>query len=208
MARKPLSLTTLELMAASDRSLFEHHMSKIGLPVIGRRNNDPTDKHVQLESISALASCITEDVNDNVNLSDYQKTAKRIAEDYGYIVVTEDAGLYDAREIIKNSLSQMRNDPARTLSSGLSLGLQKAAGNPQAEQIIRRMQTIATQFFNAIKKYGIYDQRQGGVTRSRMPSRGEPGFDEYQKVYQYYQQDLYHLWDQLDQLVAPNANAV
>lgn len=80
------SLTALELMAVADRSLFEHHMSQIGLPVIGRRNNDPTEKEVQSESISSIASAITEDVNDSIQLNDYQKTAKKIAEDHGYII--------------------------------------------------------------------------------------------------------------------------
>lgn len=111
--------------------------------------------------------------------------------------------LYGARETIKNALSQMRNDPARTLANGLDVGLKKAAGNQQAMSIIRNMQSIATQFFNQIRKFGILQNSMQGTSRPRMPNQGEPGFEEYQQVYTYYQEQLYHLWDQLDKLAHP-----
>ena len=84
------SLTALELMAVGDRILFEHHMKRIGLPIAGRRNVDPTKTDVQLESISAVASIITEDVNENIILDSYRLRAKKIAEDHGYIVTIDE----------------------------------------------------------------------------------------------------------------------
>jgi len=84
------SLTAMELMAVGDRSLFEHHMKRIGLPIAGRRNLDPTETDVQLESISAVASIITEDVDENIGLDSYRARVKKIAEDHGYIVTIDE----------------------------------------------------------------------------------------------------------------------
>lgn len=86
------SINALELMAVSDQPLFEHYMGKIGLPVIGRRNADPTETDVQLESVSAIASAITEDANDNIKLSQYHKSVQKMAESYGYIMEVANLG--------------------------------------------------------------------------------------------------------------------
>lgn len=86
MKNNRLTPAALKLMAISDKKLFESNMRKIGLRVVGLRSTDPTDGEVQSESILSLASVITENVNDNVVLSDYQKMAKKLAEDCGYIV--------------------------------------------------------------------------------------------------------------------------
>ena len=110
--------------------------------------------------------------------------------------------IYSAREGIKNSMANMQSDPAKWLGDGLQWGLQKARGNPQAEAIIREMQNIATQFFQAIRdqNLGIYDNRQGDVVRPRMPNQGERGFEQYQKLYLGYYDKLHRVWQGLDQL--------
>lgn len=83
---KAPSIAELELMAVSDDMLFEHCMKQIGLPVVGQLNDDPTEKAVQSESISSIASTITEDTNENIRLDPYRAQVKQMAERLGYIV--------------------------------------------------------------------------------------------------------------------------
>ncbi len=80
------TISTLELMIRSDISLFEHYIRQIGLKIVGLRSTDPIDITVQSESVTSIASVITDDINNNVDLSPYQTQIKRLAEDYGYIV--------------------------------------------------------------------------------------------------------------------------
>jgi hypothetical protein len=108
--------------------------------------------------------------------------------------------IYSARETLKNCMANMRDDPSRWLSEGFRVALEKVRGNPQAERIIGDMQNVAGQFYNAIRPYGIYDQRQGNTIRPRMPDKGERGFDEYQRLYLAYYDRLHNIWQQLDRL--------
>ena len=80
------SLNTLELLAVSDNVLFEHHMKRIGLEVIGVRDENEIGSIVQSESITAIASIITEDSDTNVELDSYRQRAKKMAENCGYII--------------------------------------------------------------------------------------------------------------------------
>ncbi len=110
--------------------------------------------------------------------------------------------LYSAREGIKNTLANMKNDPNRWLGS-LSFYLDKVKGNQQAEKIIQNMQHIAMQFSQSISNQNLgIMQRQNGVYRPTMPNRGENGYEEYQQIYNKYFQELYRLLDQFDQLIS------
>lgn len=80
------TLSSLRILANSDARVFAEAIKKFGLKVVGLRNNDPLESKVQSESIHALASTMTEDVDDPVGLSKPTIQAMRIAEEYGYIV--------------------------------------------------------------------------------------------------------------------------
>ena len=76
----------MRILAAGDPSVFAEAIQRYGLMVIGRKNTNPLDRIVQSESVSAIASTITEDVDDSVGLASQSVEAMRIAEEYGYIV--------------------------------------------------------------------------------------------------------------------------
>lgn len=80
------SLEAMEIMAISDRPLFEHIMSQIGLPITGLMNTNPLEKDVQTESISAVASELTEDRHEFASLDPRRRLMKQMAEFHGYIV--------------------------------------------------------------------------------------------------------------------------
>ena len=80
------SFSTLRVLAISDKQVFAEAIKDFGLEVIGFKNNDPLNKKVQVESIVAMASAITEDADDNVDIPAEVIAAKRLAEDLGYIV--------------------------------------------------------------------------------------------------------------------------
>lgn len=74
-------------IAAVDPALFEHLMARSGLRVV-RRNNDPLSTNVQTESVMAVASAITEDIHEPVQLSPHRKQLKDLAEkQLGYVVL-------------------------------------------------------------------------------------------------------------------------
>ena len=88
------TLASLRVLANGDARVFAEAIKKFGLQVVGLRNNDPLETRVQNESIQALASTMTEDVDDPVGLSRDTISAMRIAEEHGYIVkVLEEMGL-------------------------------------------------------------------------------------------------------------------
>ena len=85
MSKLP-STSAMEILAISDQPVFESLMSHIGLPITGRINQDPLATQVQTESIAAMATEITEDVNDFVDADPRLHPYKKLAEDYGYVV--------------------------------------------------------------------------------------------------------------------------
>lgn len=80
------SLEALEVLAVSDRPVFESVMQEIGLHVEGRVDNDPLRQQAQSESIVSIASELTEDIHTYVGNDRGLQNAKKMAEDYGYIV--------------------------------------------------------------------------------------------------------------------------
>lgn len=80
------SLSTLRVLAAGDPHVFAEAIKRFGLKVVGYRNNDPLETRVQSESITSIASTLTEDVDGPVSLPRATIEAMRIAEDHGYIV--------------------------------------------------------------------------------------------------------------------------
>jgi len=89
-----ISAHILKILASSDMSLFEKHVKNAGLKIIGINNQDKNN--VQSESISSIASIITEDTDENITLNDYQKLIKRIAENHNYIIgINESDEQYD-----------------------------------------------------------------------------------------------------------------
>jgi hypothetical protein len=88
------SLPSLRVLANSDPRVFAEAIKRFGLQVVGLRNNDPLETRVQNESVSAIASVLTEDADDQFDLPKSTVAAMRIAEEHGYIVkVLEEMGL-------------------------------------------------------------------------------------------------------------------
>lgn len=85
MTRLP-SLQAMEILAVSDRTVFESLMNHIGLRVEGRANTDPLETKVQTESVAAIASEITEEAHGFVECDRRLHGFKQMAEDYGYVV--------------------------------------------------------------------------------------------------------------------------
>ena len=89
-----VTLSALRVLANSDRRVFAEAIKSYGLKVIGLRNNDPLATKIQVESVSAIASTLSEDIDDPVGLSKKAEKAMQIAEEYGYIVkILEGTGL-------------------------------------------------------------------------------------------------------------------
>ena len=80
------SIQAMEILAISDQPVFESLMKHIGLRVEGKVNGDPLETQVQTESISAIATEITEDACGYVKISQNLREFKTMAEDYGYVV--------------------------------------------------------------------------------------------------------------------------
>ncbi len=81
-----LSMRALRLIATSDPSLFEHHLQQAGLTIVGRRDFDPLRGIIQAESVIAIASTLSEDVDDTMVLTSYQHQLRDLAEQAGYEV--------------------------------------------------------------------------------------------------------------------------
>lgn len=81
-----IPLRVARLFANSDPALFRQTLAEAGLAVVGRRNTNPLSKNVQPSSIMAMASTMTEDVNDHTELTAYQRALKTLAEGHGYVV--------------------------------------------------------------------------------------------------------------------------
>ena len=80
------SIQAMEILAVSDQPVFESLMNHIGLQVEGRVNEDPLETQVQTESISAIATGITEEACGYIKISKNLREFKTMAEDYGYVV--------------------------------------------------------------------------------------------------------------------------
>lgn len=74
------------LFANGDHTLFRHCLAEAGLAVVGRRNRDPLRKNVQPSAILAMASALTEDYHDQVELTPHQRALQTLAESHGYVV--------------------------------------------------------------------------------------------------------------------------
>ena len=87
--------STLKTLAVGDPNVFaETLLRNFGLKIIGIKNIDPLETRVQSESIAAMASVITEDIDNIPDIHPIRLEAKKLAEDYGYIVkVLEEMGV-------------------------------------------------------------------------------------------------------------------
>lgn len=99
------SIDALEILAVSDPVTFEGLLYDAGLQIEGRMDDDPLNKNVQCESISAIASEITEDIHDFVDINPIVLEYKKLAEDYGYIVsfLDESKLTYKQRKALPSS---------------------------------------------------------------------------------------------------------
>jgi hypothetical protein len=79
-------LRIARLFANSDQALFNHCLSEAGLAIVGKRGRDPLRKNVQPSTILAMASAMTEDIHDLVELTPHQRALRTIAEQAGYVV--------------------------------------------------------------------------------------------------------------------------
>lgn len=80
------SLPAMEILAISDQPVFESLMLHIGLPIVGRVEEDPLETKISEDTIAAVATEITEGVDDFVEVDRRLFEYKEVAEDYGYIV--------------------------------------------------------------------------------------------------------------------------
>lgn len=85
MTRMP-SVQAMEILAVSDQPVFESLMGHIGLQIEGRVSGDPLESQVQSESISAIATEITEDAHSYIECDPRLHEYKQMAEDYGFVV--------------------------------------------------------------------------------------------------------------------------
>jgi len=81
-----MTLSTLRVLAKGDVNVFAESIKDFGLRIVGSHNTDPLESRVQVESVSAIASAIMEDVNDQVELPKKTLQVMRLAEEFGYIV--------------------------------------------------------------------------------------------------------------------------
>ena len=79
-------LESLSVLANGDPQLFAKTIRRYGFEVIGYRNIDPLEKHVQLETIESMASMITESIDEDEELNPIMIAIKQLAESHGYIV--------------------------------------------------------------------------------------------------------------------------
>ena len=82
-----MNIESLRILAKSDKRVFAETISSFGMKVIGAKTSDPLDKQIQEESITAMASIITEDINDNADLTPAQVAIKKMAGEVGLIVI-------------------------------------------------------------------------------------------------------------------------
>lgn len=87
-----MDIETLRILATSDQEVFAEAINSFGMEVVGTKNMDPLEKRVQVESIEAMASVITEDINDDAELTPAQSAIRKIAEDVGLIVALCECG--------------------------------------------------------------------------------------------------------------------
>lgn len=87
----PLPSLRVMTIAAADPSLFESLMRQAGFR-LARRNSDPLNTHVQVESVHAIASTMVEGNYFGVKLDPYRRKLKTLAENRGYVVMIENCG--------------------------------------------------------------------------------------------------------------------
>lgn len=93
-----MNIKTLETLARSDGGLFCEAVRDYGLEILGRRERDPIQPTVQESLIHAVASTVTEDAYNDVELNEEQEAVYQLAEKYGYIVRVEDPSPNTIRE--------------------------------------------------------------------------------------------------------------
>ncbi len=74
-------------IATADPALFEHLLRQAGFTLV-QRDHDPLRTTVQEETVTSVASLISESV-EPVKLGRYHKTLKEMAEKMGYIAIYE-----------------------------------------------------------------------------------------------------------------------
>lgn len=80
------TLGALEILATSDRAVFEHVMDDIGLPILGIRRADPLNTQALPEDIESIAAELTESADEFADLDPYLAAVKQLAEALGFIV--------------------------------------------------------------------------------------------------------------------------
>lgn len=85
-----LSLAAITIIAKSDQRLFNQILLDEGLTIIGTVNDQPLDKTIMAEEISSIASTITNDIDDQVEMTKRQAKLKDLAENFGYIVAVQE----------------------------------------------------------------------------------------------------------------------
>jgi hypothetical protein len=81
------SLEVMEILAATDPHTFTFMVECEGFRVSAVREQDPLQTQTLPEDVEAVASCISDDVNDpEARFDSYQSRLIEMANEYGYIV--------------------------------------------------------------------------------------------------------------------------
>ena len=86
------SVQAMEILAVSDRSVFESLMCHVGLRIEGEANTDPLKTQVQTESIASIASEITEETQTFIDCDPRIFEYQQLAEDYGFVTSIVEGG--------------------------------------------------------------------------------------------------------------------
>ena len=80
------SLAALEVLAKCDTPTFCNILESVGLRVLGTHEFDPLDVRVKEQTVTSLASNMTEAIDDDIDLDPELAAIKNLAESFGYIV--------------------------------------------------------------------------------------------------------------------------
>lgn len=103
-----MNLRALRLIVTSDPNLFEHHLNRAGLTIVGFVDRDPLRKQLQSESVYNIAAQLTDDIDIGVTMTRAQKQLQELAESAGYLVSLIE-GLDQMPGTLPNPIKSMLN---------------------------------------------------------------------------------------------------
>lgn len=81
-----MTFESLRVLVKSDPAVFAESITRFGLRLIGKKDLNPLNTEIQVESVASIASTITEDAHTHRAMTSDMKRIKFLAEQHGYIV--------------------------------------------------------------------------------------------------------------------------